>query len=301
MRNSYSMSDYILKTYEKGYEVIQEKIGKEVANNWIYAHQTPAERLKEVYSQSDFEPDSRHYCFKGDNLVGFLTSKVLEEKEDEPKKASLVFPSVLPGYEEVVDLLYEKAVDTLRSKGVEEIETYASALCGNQVELANKYGYTFVKDLENIVYTLKVENIDEDVNNKNIRKFDKKKDLDAWLKLVKKYDDFNDEQLKRTAEELDKEEYLAHFIIEDKGEIVGTTLVYRNQIKKSSANLAHTYITEFKYLEQLVAKAAKVAKKEGIDYFLIWLFGNRLPLKKHFSQLNTNYAQPNAALFRKKL
>ncbi len=299
------MSDYVLKTYDKGYEDIQAKVGIKVANNWINAHQTPVDRLKDVYSQPGFDPETRHYCFKGDKMVGFLTSKVLEEKEGEPKKASLVFPSVLPDHEEATDLLIKKALTTLKDKGVEEVETYASALCGNQVELANKHGFTYVKDTENIVFTLKVENIDENVSKGNLRKFDKEKDLEAWLKLVEKYDAYDEDQLERIkkeiVEDLDSEFSLAHFVIEEEGEIVGTSLVYRNPIKPNSANLAHTYFEDLKYLEQLVAKAAKVAKKENIDYFLIWLFGNRLPFKKDFAQLNTNYAQPYATLFNKKL
>ena len=299
------MSDYVLKTYDKGYENIQAKVGSKVANNWINAHQTSADRLKEVYSQPEFDPETRHYCFKGDKMVGFLTSKVLEEKEGEPKKASLVFPSVLHGHEEATDMLIVKALSTLKNKGVEEVETYASALCGNQVELANKYGFTYVKDTENIVFTLKVENIDDKVSKGIIRKFDKEKDLEKWLKLVEKYDAYDEDQLERIkkeiVEDLGSEFTLSHFVIEEDGEIVGTSLVYRNPIKPTAANLAHTYFKDPKYLEQLVAKAARVAKKEGIEYFLIWLFGNRLPFKKDFAQLNTNYAQPYATLFKKKI
>ena len=299
------MSDYVLKTYDKGYEDIQAKVGSKVANNWINAHQTSADRLKEVYSQPEFDPETRHYCFKGDKMVGFLTSKVLEEKEGEPKRASLVFPSVLHGHEEATDMLIVKALSTLKNKGVEEVETYASALCGNQVELANKYGFTYVKDTENIVFTLKVENIDDKVSKGIIRKFDKEKDLEKWLKLVEKYDAYDEDQLERIkkeiVEDLGSEFTLSHFVIEEDGEIVGTSLVYRNPIKPTAANLAHTYFKDPKYLEQLVAKAARVAKKEGIEYFLIWLFGNRLAFKKDFAQLNTNYAQPYATLFKKKI
>ena len=75
------MSEYIIKSYKEGFEEEQEEVGVKVAQDWINAHQTPADRLKEVYSQPEFDPETRHYCFKGDKMVGFLTSKVLKEEE----------------------------------------------------------------------------------------------------------------------------------------------------------------------------------------------------------------------------
>lgn len=295
------MSEYIIKNYEDGFELEQEKVGVQVSQDWINAHQTPADRLKEVYSQPEFDPETRHYCFKGDKMVGFLTSKVLKEEEGEEKKASLVFPSVLSGHEEAVGLLYDAAIKTLKEKGVKIVEAYASALCGSQVELANKYDFNYVKDVENIVYSLKVSNIDDTVDTSKVRKFDMEKDVEKWLEIIKSLDNLDDERVEKIKNELvsEAENIVAHLIIEEENEIVGTFLIFRNPIKKNAANLALPYVTDAKYLKMLVAKAAKIAAKSGIDYYLIWLFANRFHLKKHVQQLNVNYAQPSASLFHK--
>ena len=189
--SSLDMSEYIIKTYKEGFEEEQEKVGAKVAQDWINAHQTPADRLKEVYSQPEFDPETRHYCFKGDKMVGFLTSKVLKEEEGEEKKASLVFPSVLSGHEEAVSLLYDAAIKTLKEKGVKKVESYASALCGSQVELANKYDFSYVKDVENIVYTLKVSNIDDAIDTSKVRKFDMEKDAEKWLEVIRSLDNLD--------------------------------------------------------------------------------------------------------------
>jgi hypothetical protein len=297
------MSDYIIRHYQEGYEVEQAKLGSKVVKDWINAHQTSADRLKEVYSQPNFDPETRHYCFKDDKMVGFLTSRIIEDDEADVKKASLVFPSVLPGNEDAVDLLYKTAIKTLQDKGAKKVETYASALCGNQVELANKYGFNFVKDVENIVYSLQISNIDDSVDTSGIRKFEFEKDGEKWLEIFKQLDNLDEERLKQYKDTLTEEEenVVAHLVIEEEGEIVGTTLLYRNPIKKNAANLAMTYVTDPSYLFQLAAKAAKIAKKSGIDYFLIWLFENRLSLKKTIEQLNVNYAQPSASLFEKNI
>ncbi|MCE7749742.1 MAG: hypothetical protein GPJ51_15255, partial [Candidatus Heimdallarchaeota archaeon] len=76
------MEEYSLKNYQQGFERAQASVGYQVAQNWQFAHQTQAERLKEIYSKPDFDPETRHYCFKGNEMIGFLTSKVIEPKED---------------------------------------------------------------------------------------------------------------------------------------------------------------------------------------------------------------------------
>jgi hypothetical protein len=90
------MSDYVIKHYHEGFEVDQEKVGKEVAKTFVSPHQTPAERLKEVYTREGFDPETRLYAFKGKEMVGFLSARVLDEEEDGVKIASLTPPSVLP-------------------------------------------------------------------------------------------------------------------------------------------------------------------------------------------------------------
>lgn len=296
------MADYVIKSFEKGFEKMQEKVGYQVAKTWIYAHQTPANRLKELYSQPDFDPETRHYCFKGNKLVGFLTTKVVNQDETNEKKATLVFPSVLSGHEEVGELLHEKALSVLKEKGIKKVETFASSLCGNQIEKANKYGYTFVKDADNIVFTLKQENIRSIYGTEGVNSLDKEKDLEKWIETVSKLDNLNEERIKQLKIDISNDENIMDIIvIKDGDEIVGTSLLYRNPIKPNSANLAMTYVTETKYLQMLAEKAGEIGKEQGIDYYLSFLQGNRLNLRKHYAELDFNYAQPFGSIFEKEI
>lgn len=286
------MSGYELKHFHKGFEDDQERIGKEVAKTWIYAHQTDAERLKDLYSKPDFDPETRHYSFKEDKMVGFLTSKIVEPKEDSKKRANLVFPSVLSGHEESVGLLYEKAINVLREKGVEIVESLASPLCGEQIELAQQYGFTHKEDLNNIVYIQKVKKLENGIKATAVRNFNSSQDMDKWLAVVKKLDNRTDEQLEQIKGELDDENILAHLIIEDNNEIVGTVLIYRNPIKKESANLAAPFATEEKYFKQLIAKASTIALDKGVEEFIIWLIGERLALKDYVEAASFKFGKP---------
>lgn len=297
------MEEYSLKSYQKGFEDEQASVGYQVAQNWEFAHQTQAERLKEIYSEPDFDPGTRHYCFKGNEMIGFLTSKVIEPKEDGRKRASLVFPSILSGNEGATDLLLSKAYDTLKDKGVEIVETYVSAISGNNYDLTQKWGYKHIKDQDNLVYILNGVDLKEIDENVEVRDFDKDKDLEKWLSLVRQYDEVSEETEKQLLQELNNEagNIIAHLVIENDGEIVGTTLIYRNEIKPSTANLPFTYVTETKYLLSLATKVKEIGKKENIDLFFAWLFRGRLKLRKHFDALNFKYGQPSAALFEKEL
>ena len=286
------MSGYELKHFHNGFEDDQERVGKEVAKTWIYAHQTDAERLKEIYSKPNFDPETRHYSFKEGEMVGFLTTKVVEPKEDGKKRASLVFPSVLSGHEESVGLLYEKAISVLREKGIEIVETLVSPLCGEQVELAQQYSFTHKEDLNNIVYIQKVKKLENSIDVTAVRNFDSNQDMDKWLAIVKKLDDRTDEQLEQIKGEIDDENVIAHLVIEDDNEIVGTVLVYRNPIKTESANLAVPFATKEKYFKQLIAKASTIALDKGVEEFIIWLFGERLALKDYVEAASFKFGKP---------
>jgi hypothetical protein len=297
------MEGFTLKSYEKGYEEEQAEVGYEVASTWSFAHQTPPEVLREVYSQPDFDPKTRHYCFKDGKMVGFLTSKVIEPKEDGRKRASLVFPSILPGYEEATNLLLERAFDVLKKKDIEIVETYVSALSGNNYDLAHKWDYKYVEDLDNIVFVLNGTEIKANLETAEVRNFSKENDLEKWLALVKEYDELPDERLEALPKELEdeSENIVAHLVIEQDGEIVGTTLIYRNPIKPTTANLAFTYVTETEYLKNLAVKVKEIGKEQNIDSFFIWLYRGRLKLREHFDELNFKYGQPSASLFEKLL
>ena len=59
------MTDYEIKHYQEGFIENQVKIGTEASKEWQLFGQTGVERLKEVYAQPEFDPETRLYCFKG--------------------------------------------------------------------------------------------------------------------------------------------------------------------------------------------------------------------------------------------
>jgi len=121
--------------------------------------------------------------------------------------------------------------------------------------------------------------------------------MDNWLALVKKLDNRTDEQLEQIKGEIKDEGVIAHLVIEDNDEIVGTVLVFKNPIKKESANLAVPYATEEKYFKQLIARASTIALDNGVEELMIWLFGKRLVLKDYVEAASFKFGKPAFSLY----
>jgi len=137
------MSKYDIKSYQESFLEAQEKVGTEATKDWRGFGQTPATRLKQIY----FDPETKLYAFKGDELVGFLTSTIVPESEDGIKRANLEFALCLPEHEECADLLFEKAVENLKKKGVQKIQTRVGEVYKGTVEKAKKHGLNYSRDL----------------------------------------------------------------------------------------------------------------------------------------------------------
>ena len=67
---------YELKTYSPSYLEKQYEIGNHRLTQWLGARQTPVERLKKIYSQPDFDPETKYYALADGEVIGFMTAKI---------------------------------------------------------------------------------------------------------------------------------------------------------------------------------------------------------------------------------
>ncbi|MCE7733651.1 MAG: hypothetical protein GPJ54_02155, partial [Candidatus Heimdallarchaeota archaeon] len=133
---------YVIKNYSEEYLQKQFEIGNSILSSWSGATQTSVENLKQVYSAENFDPETKLYAFKDDEMVGFITATIKPLKEGEENlRANMEFPIVLEGHEAAEDLLYSKAIEVLRSKGVKRVQSRATDLWGETKDKAKIYGY----------------------------------------------------------------------------------------------------------------------------------------------------------------
>jgi len=146
------MTEYLIKQYDESFIEKQVEIGNTYANRWIAYGQTPVEQVKERYSAEDFDPETRLYCFKGDEMVGFIGANIreVEENEIKIKRAQTRLAFTLPGHEEAFGLLYNQLIEVLMQKEVSEIDTPQTILNDDYYQRAEKLGFSKQQEFNNI-------------------------------------------------------------------------------------------------------------------------------------------------------
>lgn len=135
---------YTIKPYDASFLDQQVAIGSQVLKNYRGRTQASKQQLLELYAQVGFDPETKWYAFLGEDMVGFVTSKI-ENGADETR-ARLIFPLYFPEYASCVPPLMEQTIATLRQKGVAQITATASKLWGDSCEIATSYAFVHARD-----------------------------------------------------------------------------------------------------------------------------------------------------------
>ncbi len=144
------MSEYEIKPYDESYIEKQVEIGNYFAEKWIAYGQSSVEQVKANYARDTFDSETRLYCFKGEEMVGFIGANIVDVEEEKIKRAQTRLAFVLPGNEGAFSLLYDQLLEVLKKKGVNEIETPQTVLNDNYYELAEKLGFSKTRTITEI-------------------------------------------------------------------------------------------------------------------------------------------------------
>ena len=107
---------YEVKNYQPGFEQGQARIGIEVARKWVWPFAYDLDDLVKISAQPDFDPATRHYCFLGKDMVGYLFSLISPQGDEGEMKAVLEFPRMLPGHEQAAVLFTGKGISIAPGK-----------------------------------------------------------------------------------------------------------------------------------------------------------------------------------------
>ncbi len=144
------MSKYTIKPYNESYIEKQVEIGNYYAQKWITYGQSSVEQVKEVYSRENFDPETKLYCFKGEEMVGYIGATIQDIEEEKIKRAQTRLAFVLPCHEEAFALLCNELFNVLKKKEVSEIHTPQTKFLDNYIELAEEYGFSKLRTANEI-------------------------------------------------------------------------------------------------------------------------------------------------------
>ncbi|NHJ47319.1 MAG: hypothetical protein FK733_05970 [Asgard group archaeon] len=129
------------KTYEESRLDDHIELVNDVIKHWEWISWYPTkEQLKAVYSREGFTPDTRHYLYDNDLLVGFLSTAV-EELTDGVQHGSIHRLFVRQGYEHVEDKIMKKSIDELKARDVKVIRTNLKPGMGNLEKIYERWGF----------------------------------------------------------------------------------------------------------------------------------------------------------------
>jgi hypothetical protein len=224
------MQKYVIKDYQKGFERDQVRIGIEVARNWIWPYAYSLEDLLKIHAQPDFDPDTRHYCFLGDEMVGYTLSLIKPSADGRGCEAYLDFPRMMPGHEQAAKLLVMKAFETLEKKAVSRVYGRVTTMCPGDIRLAEKLGFSISDWGYKVYYSYEMELGKLNIPCDAAEEVDPEEDLDECAKIATHWYKRPPEWCRSHLEEWHKAGIITHLGVPEQGKMIAGCLTAPNDV-----------------------------------------------------------------------
>ena len=292
--NSPSPSEYVIKTYESGFEKYHKKIGLEVSKNWAW----PFEGFTEIYSDPNFDPETVLSCFKDNEMVGFVSLRLMGEGPgiliNEGVAAYLDIPRVISGFEDAADLLMKKIIQTLKNKGVKLIRTRVSTMRKNSIELAKRWGFKPHEDYPlgyKIYYTYDLDKGKLDYPTNDLQSFDRDYDLEDCSLGVSTYFRMPKERAKNWILGFEsREDLISHYVIRENGKLAGYCVALSNPHNEDIIATYYIEAANEDYMKQLIVRTVNDCIERNKKLYLIDIIGHLLKYEKLVKSLGFDNA-----------
>jgi hypothetical protein len=293
--------EYMIKTYRKEYLDDHATIETDERNRWDIIVKPNKEQVKneltQKYSRSDFDPMMSLSAFKGNKIIGFISSSIYEE--DRITKGELRIPFVAEGYEDARDALLNRMIEVLKSKGVTSIRTLVSEYWGETVSVAVRNGFYLDKNFV-IQSQKRFDDIDENklVEPKDVEPFNYRKHSGVVTKLLMKQFNVSEEEAKRVVDRFKDwkigtkknlsgtpQKLVAHGLIIVNEEVKGRYLGFQQEQSgdKTTDLSIYSENNNKEILGQLLAAGIIESKKSGMEILHIGLLEPTEEIKEFYS------------------
>lgn len=257
------MKKYVVKDYQKGFEQGQVQIGLDVAKNWIWPYAYHLEGLLKIHSQPDFDPQTRHYCFLDDKMVGYMFSLV-QSGEGTSLTANLEFPRMMPGHEEAAELLMERAFETLKKKGVSRIDGRVTTMCPGDIWLAEKSGFSIRDWGFKVYYSYEMEWGKLTFPDHLAQEIDPAKDLNECADIASRWYKRPPEWCHSLLTEWHEEGVITHLGVRKDGKLIAACMAAPNDLRTSTAAIYYIYSPDEDSLIPMLTKAVNKCVDFGV-------------------------------------
>jgi hypothetical protein len=259
------MQKYVLKEYQAGFEPDQVRIGRHVARDWIWPYAYDLEDLLAVHARPDFDPETRHYCFLGDEMVGYMFSIVTPSREGEASTATLDFPRLMPGHEQAAELLMESALETLRKKGVSRVVGRVTTMCPGDIRLAGQTGFSIRDWGYKVYYAYEMAWGKLDLPGDPAEEIDPEQDLDECAKLAARWYKRPPEWCRALLAEWHAAGIISHVGVRQGEAWIASCMAAPNTVRPSTAAIYYIYAPDEHSLEPMLARVVSQCVEYGVD------------------------------------
>ena len=291
------MDDFVIKSYEKGFEEEQVRIDSEIIRDWVWPFQHNLESLRNFYSAEDFDPETAQFCFKENKMIGFTYAQIGMQdgvvgpgvKRGNQIGANLALPRVLSNNIEASDLLMERIIKVLESKNIPFIQTRASTMHTGSIELVDKWGFKLHEDVPfgyKLYYHYVLNKGRIKGNTDAVSLFNLHRDLDDCVLSVSKFFKLTKEQAREYILEINSSDSLiSHLVIRKADILEAYCYALPNELNRDIIAIFHLEASNEEYLKQLLVQVVDdCIKKEG-SFFLVDVIGKLRKFEKLFINL----------------
>jgi hypothetical protein len=131
---------YEIKSYQPEFVKKQVDLIWEVTDQWKYPYATSYDSLKQTYSSPHFDPSTRFYAFKDDQMIGFVTAAVVRD-EEKGDYGTMRFPIVWENEKSIITDLVSKVETRFKELGISRVRVPAGEGMGDTLETASQFGF----------------------------------------------------------------------------------------------------------------------------------------------------------------
>ena len=258
------MQGYVIKDYQKGYEPDQVRIGRQVARNWIWPYAYDLEGLLRIHAQPDFDPDTRHYCFLGDEMVGYMFSVVTPSGDDGVASATLDFPRMVPGHEGAAELLVERAFEVLQKKGVSRVVGRVTTMCPGDVRLAEHTGFSISDWGYKVYYAYEMAWGALSMPGGSAEAVNPEADLDQCAQLAARWYKRPPPWCRSLLEAWHEAGIITHVGVREGRRLIAACMAAPNEVRPSTAAIYYIYAPDEHSLKPMLARVVDACVDYGV-------------------------------------
>jgi hypothetical protein len=256
------MQEYVIKGYQKGFEHDQARIGREVSRHWIWPYAYSLEDLLQIQAQPDFDPNTRHYCFLGDEMVGFAFSVIKPSVTGRSPEANLDFPRMLPGHEPAAKLLVKKSLETLEKKAVTRVSGRVTTMCPGDVLLAEEMGFTIRDWGYKVYYSYEMDFGRLNIPNDVAQEIHPEAELSECAEIAARWYKRPPEWCRYHLQEWHNAGIITHVGVRSGEKMLAACMAAPNEVRPSTAAIYYIYTPDEDCLIPMLAKVINAC----VDY-----------------------------------